>query len=296
MRTGRGAVGVVGLDNDRDGPLLTPDQRRLLEALADQAAIAIERMTFERDIDRAKLTTETERLRTALLTSISHDLRTPLASILGCATSLKAYRADIDEEAQNELIATIQDESERLNRFINNLLDMTRLESGAIALHSEAADLPDVIASALRRAAKVLGAHRITVQLDADMPLLNVDSVLLEQVLFNLLDNAAKYAPAETEIKVRAEVSGALIRVIVQDEGDGIPPADLEHIFDKFYRVHAADRKRAGTGLGLAICRGFVEAMGGTIVAANRLDRAGAAFTITLPIPPARSQTFGAME
>jgi len=285
MRTGRGAVGVVGLDNDREGPLLAPDQRRLLEALADQAAVAIERITFERDIDRARLTTETERLRTALLTSISHDLRTPLASILGSATSLRDYRRDLDDAAQAELIGTIQDESERLNRFISNLLDMTRLESGAVALNAEATDLADVIGSALRRAGKVLSTHTVSVALDAALPLLKVDAVLLEQVLFNLLDNAAKYAPEGSEIRVRAEVAGALVRVEVYDEGEGIPPADLEHIFDKFYRVHAADRKRAGTGLGLAICRGFVEAMGGTIVASNRLDRKGAVFTIALPVP-----------
>jgi two-component system, OmpR family, sensor histidine kinase KdpD len=283
MRTGRGAVGVVGLDSDRPGPLLTPDQRRLLDALTDQAALAIERVNLVRDVDEAKLAAETERLRSALLTSISHDLRTPLASILGSATSLKDHRRSLDDAAQAELVGTIQEEAERLNRFIGNLLDMTRLESGAIEPRAEVVDLADVVGSALGRASKVLAAHRIEVDLAADLPLLQVDPVLLEQVLFNLLDNAAKYAPAGTEVRLEAAHDRDAVRVRILDRGDGIPTADLERIFDKFYRVHAADRQRAGTGLGLAICRGFVEAMGGSVVAGNRQDGSGAVFTVTLP-------------
>ena len=285
MHTGRGAIGVVGLDSDRPGPLLTPDQRRLLDALADQAALAIERVNLAADVDRARLTTETERLRSALFTSISHDLRTPLASILGSATSLKTYGHALDEKAKKELLATILEESERLNRFIGNLLDMTRLESGAIAPRADLVDLADIVGSALERAAKVLTAHRIAVDLAGDLPMLRLDPVLFEQVLFNLLDNAAKYAPAGTEVRIEARREAGQVQLRILDEGDGIPPGDLERIFDKFYRVHAADRKRAGTGLGLAICRGFVEAMGGSIVAGNRRDRSGAVFTITLPVP-----------
>jgi two-component system sensor histidine kinase KdpD len=284
MRTGRGPIGIIGLDNDRPGPILSPDQRRLLDALSDQAALAVERVHLVQDIDRAKLTAETERLRSALLTSISHDLRTPLASILGSATSLKAYRANLDDKEQDELIATIQDESERLNRFINNLLDMTRLESGAVIAHAEATDLADVIGSALTRAAKVLCSHCVKIEIKPDLPMPRLDAVLLEQVVFNLLDNAAKYAPPNSEVGVTAALDGSVIRLEVRDEGDGIPSEDLERIFDKFYRVHAADRKRAGTGLGLAICRGFIEAMGGTIKAGNRSDRSGAIFTVTLPV------------
>jgi len=285
MRTGRGTVGIVGLDSDRAGLLLTPDQRRLFDALTDQAALAIERVNLVEDIDRARIAAETERLRSALLTSISHDLRTPLASILGSASSLKTYGASLDNAAQDELIGTIQEEAERLNRFIANLLDMTRLESGAVEPNADLVDLADVIGSALRRAAKVLAKHAIELDLGADLPMLKLDPVLFEQVLFNLLDNAAKYSPAGTQIRVEARRDGGRIKLRVLDEGDGIPPADLERIFDKFYRVQAADRKRAGTGLGLAICRGFVEAMGGTIVAGNRESGHGAVFTITLPVP-----------
>ncbi|HEV2551958.1 MAG TPA: sensor histidine kinase KdpD [Stellaceae bacterium] len=284
MRTGRGALGVVGLDSDHPGPLLTPDQRRLFDALADQAALAIERVNLAQAVDEARLAAESERLRSALLTSISHDLRTPLASILGSATSLRNYRNSLDDAAQAELIGTIQEEAERLNRFIGNLLDMTRLESGAIEPRAEAVDLADVVGSALGRAGKVLAAHRVEVDLAPDLPMLRLDPVLLEQVLFNVLDNAAKYAPAGTGVRLeaRAGLNSVLLRVM--DRGDGIPPTDLERIFDKFYRVHAADRQRAGTGLGLAICRGFVEAMGGTIIAGNRDDGPGAVFTITLPV------------
>jgi len=284
MRTGRGAVGVVGLDSDRPGPLLTPDQRRLLDALADQAALAIERVNLAQAVDEARLAAESERLRSALLTSISHDLRTPLASILGSATSLRNYRKSLDDAAQAELIGTIQEEAERLNRFIGNLLDMTRLESGAIEPRAEAVDLADVIGSSLGRASKVLAAHEVELDLAADLPMLRLDPVLLEQVLFNLLDNAAKYAPAGTRVRLEARSERDSVRLSVFDHGEGIPPVDLERIFDKFYRVHAADRQRAGTGLGLAICRGFVEAMGGTIVAGNREDGPGAVFTITLPV------------
>jgi two-component system sensor histidine kinase KdpD len=283
MRTGRGAVGVVGIDGDRAGPLLTPDERRLLDALADQAALAIERINLAEDLDRATIVAETERLRSALLTSLSHDLRTPLASILGSATSLHTYGGQLDEGTLKELTGTIREEAERLNRFIANLLDMTRLESGAVAPRPSPVDLAELAGSALERAATILAGHRVELDITADLPMLNLDPVLFEQVLFNLFDNAAKYAPAGTIVRLLARRDRARVRIDVIDEGPGIASTDLERIFDKFYRVHAQDRQRAGTGLGLAICRGFVEAMGGTIVARNRADRSGAAFTISLP-------------
>lgn len=290
MRTGRGPVAVVGIDTGRTGPLLTPDQRRLLDALIDQAALSIERVNLAEDVDRAKLASETERLRSALLTSISHDLRTPLASILGSATSLNSYGPMLDEQARKELTTTIQEEAERLNRFIANLLDMTRLESGAIEPRTGLVDLAEIVGSALERAGKILAGHRVEIDLAVDLPMLNLDSVLFEQVLFNLLDNAAKYAPSGSRVDVTAWRDGSRVRIEVLDEGVGIPPDDIERIFDKFYRVHAQDRQRAGTGLGLAICRGFVEAMGGTITAGNRRDRDGAIFAITLPAAAARSR------
>lgn len=290
MRTGRGPVGLVGIDTaGRPGALLTPDQRRLLDALTDQAALAIERVTLAEDVDRARLAAETERLRSALLTSISHDLRTPLASILGSATSLISYGPLLDDAARHDLATTIQEEAERLNRFIANLLDMTRLESGAIQPRRDPVDLGEVVGSALERTGRILAAHTVEIDLMPDLPMVSLDPVLFEQVLFNLLDNAAKYAPAGSRVTVRARAADGRVRVEVMDEGEGLPPQDLERIFDTFYRVHAGDRQRAGTGLGLAICRGFMEAMGGSITAGNRTDRSGAVFTMTLaeaPAPP----------
>ncbi len=292
MATGRGAVGVIGIGREeaedtpnRTIPLLSPDQARLLDALADQAAQAIERVGLADDLDRARLVAETDRLRSALLTSISHDLRTPLASILGSATSLATHGAQLEEDVRTSLARTIAEEAERLNRFIGNLLDMTRLESGPLRPQSSLADLSDILGAALRRAAQVLGAHRVRMELAPDLPMVAVDVVLFEQVLLNLLDNAAKYSPADSPILIRARVEEGSVVLQVLDEGEGIPTADLERVFDKFYRVHNTDRQRAGTGLGLAICRGFVEAMGGSIIAANRPDRPGASFTIRLPVP-----------
>jgi len=354
MRTGRGPLGVVGIIRDAPGALLTPDQQRLLDSLADQAALAIERVNLARDLHLTRLQVETDRLRSALLTSISHDLRTPLASILGSATSMRSQHARLDEATRQALLGTIVDEADRLNRFIGNLLDMTRLESGALRPRSALAVLSEVVGAALQRAAKILAAHRIEVDLPSDLPMLSLDMVLFEQVLFNLLDNAAKHAPPGSMIRLDATRSGdphadtVALRII--DEGEGVPTADLERIFDKFYRAQGgaqaairgggqtgaavgdrgvaptevdptadaavnwaadtagampvdpsggagdtpaiagattrgADGRRAGTGLGLAICRGFVEAMGGTIKALNRADRLGAVFVVTLPVP-----------
>ncbi len=286
MRTARGVVAIIGLDSEQEGALLTPDQRRLLDSLTDQTALAIERLHLAEEMDRARMAAETEKLRSALLTSISHDLRTPLASILGSASSLKAYRGSLDAREQDELIGTIQEETERLNRFIANLLDMTRLESGALAPNLESIDLGDVVGSVLRRA--LIKNHSVALDLQPGLPMVRVDPVLFEQVLFNILDNAAKYAPAGTIITLRARREGRTVHMEILDEGPGLPEEDRERVFDKFYRVRASDKKRAGTGLGLAIARGFMEAMGGTITAANRTDRVeaghGAVFTLTVPV------------
>jgi two-component system sensor histidine kinase KdpD len=286
LRTGSGPVGVIGIDRDTPGPLLTPDERRLLDALADQAAVAIERISLARGLAEARVLAETERLRAALLTSISHDLRTPLASILGAVSTLRSFPQRYSASERDELLATLQEEAERLNRFVSNLLDMTRLESGAVELKLELIDVAEIVGSALQRAGNVLAGHHVEVELDSHLPMLRIDAVLFEQVLFNLLDNAAKYSPSGSRIDVRASRDGELIEIEVVDEGPGIPPADLERIFDKFYRVQAQDRRRAGTGLGLAICRGFVEALGGSIVARNRRDRSGAVLTIRMPVVP----------
>jgi two-component system sensor histidine kinase KdpD len=285
MRTGRGFVGVVGIDSDKPGPLLTPDQRRLFDALIDQAALAIERVYLVDDLDQAKRREEADRLRAALLTSISHDLKTPLAAIIGAAGTLKDLSRDLDDNAKADLLATIVDESDRLNRFIANLLDMTKLESGAIRPNTVLQDLNEIVGTALQRASKILGQHRLEVELEPILPMLELDAVLFEQVLFNLLDNAAKYASPHSTIRVQSWRQDGVVKLQIIDEGSGIPPEDVERIFDKFHRAQKGDQVRAGTGLGLAISRGFIEAMGGEISAANRQDRLGAVFTITIPIP-----------
>jgi two-component system, OmpR family, sensor histidine kinase KdpD len=285
MRTGRGAIGIIGIDDDNSGPLLTPDQRRLLDALIDQGALAFERVRLVEDMDRVKRTIETDRLRSALLTSISHDLKTPLASVLGAATALRDLSTKLSDAEKLDLLSTVIDESERLNRFIANLLDMTRLESGAVVPNTAPHDLREVVGSALQRAAKILARHKVQLRLAANVPMLELDAVLFEQALFNLLDNVAKYAPVGTTISVHGWRDEQLVYLQIFDEGGGIPPQDLENIFNKFFRAQKGDHVRAGTGLGLAIARGFVESMHGTISAANRTDRPGAALTIRMPIP-----------
>jgi two-component system sensor histidine kinase KdpD len=290
MRTGRGAIGIVGIDSDKPGSLLTPDQRRLLDALIDQAAIAIERVYLVEDVDRAKRTIETDRLRSALLTSISHDLKTPLAAVLAAAGTVRDLSTKLTDAEKADLLATIVDESERLNRFIANLLDMTKLESGAIVPNASPHDLGEIVGTALQRAGKILARHRVELELESGLPMLDLDAVLFEQVLFNLLDNAAKYSPEGTTIRIQGWRDQDAVYLQVLDEGSGIPPAELEQIFDKFYRVEKGDQVRAGTGLGLAISRGFVEAMHGSITAANRSDRRGAAFVVRLPVPPSAGQ------
>ena len=183
------------------------------------------------------------------------------------------------------MLATLESEAERLNRFVGNLLDMTRLEAGAMESKRDLVDVAEIVGTALERAGSVFARHRIEIGLDSELPMLRLDPILFEQVLFNLLDNAAKYAPEGSRIDLRARRRRRCGCDRVIDEGPGIPPGDLERVFDKFYRVQAQDRRRAGTGLGLAICRGFIEAQGGRIEARNRQDRSGTILTVRIPVP-----------
>lgn len=288
LRTDRSVVAVVGITDDDPGggPLLSPDDRRLLDALLDQAAVAIERVRLVRVLDQARLESETERLRSAMLTSLSHDLRTPLAAIIGAVSSLKS-RAVAGNGGDDTLLDTLHGEAERMGRFVRNLLDMTRLEAGALELKREPIDLADVVSGAVRRASPILVGHKVEVSIPDDFPLVRGDHLLLEQVLFNLLDNAGKYAPTGSVITIQAHRQAAHVRITVADAGPGIPQELWDKIFDKFYRIQARDHQQAGTGLGLAICRGFVEAMGGTITVRNgNDDQSGACFDITLPVDP----------
>jgi two-component system, OmpR family, sensor histidine kinase KdpD len=285
LRTGRGVIGVVGLGPGyRADIILTPDERRLLDALMDQAAVAIERVRLAREMDDARVAAEAEKLRGALLTSLSHDLRTPLASILGAANSLREYGELFDPKARADLIETIEEEAQRMSRFVANLLDMTRLEAGAIELKREPVDVSEVIGAAVHRTAGLLKGFKIVFDIEPHLPLLRLDEVLMEQALVNVLDNAAKYASPPSTITVRASKKQASVHIVITDEGPGIPEDCLSAIFEKFHRVKSRDHQRAGTGLGLAISRGFIEAMGGTIMAANRTDRPGAVFIIAMPV------------
>jgi two-component system sensor histidine kinase KdpD len=200
---------------------------------------------------------------------------------------MRDLSSGLTDAEKRDLLATVIDESERLNRFIANLLDMTKLESGAIVPNTARHDVGEIVGSALRRSSKILGHHKVLLDLVADLPMLELDAVLFEQVLFNLLDNAAKYAPAGSTISIKTSRDRNWVTLQVIDEGDGIPPGEQESVFDKFYRAQKGDHVRPGTGLGLAIARGFVEAMHGTITADNRADRSGAVLTIRLPVPAA---------
>ncbi|MBL8670143.1 MAG: sensor histidine kinase KdpD [Alphaproteobacteria bacterium] len=288
VRTARGMVAVVGVRPKDDGRALRSEELRMLDALLDQAAVALERADLVAEAAEAEAIAQTERLRTALLSSISHDLRTPLASILGSATSLLAYGESFSPAAQRDLLVTIRDETERLSRFVANLLDMTRVESGALEIKRDWVDIAELCGSAAGRVAGFLGARRLQRSVAADLPLLRLDFALMEQVLFNLLDNAVKYGPDGSAIALRAARDGNAVTIAVEDEGPGIPPGDLERVFDKFYRVHRGDAAVAGTGLGLSICRGIVEALGGTIRARSpvRAGR-GTAVEIRFPAPAA---------
>jgi K+-sensing histidine kinase KdpD len=196
-------------------------------------------------------------------------------------------RRGLSEQEERDLLVAVIDESERRNRFIANLLDVTKLGSGAVVPNTARHDIGEIVGSALRRASKILVRHKVSLELLADLPLLELDAVLFEQVLFNLLDNAAKYAPADTTIWIRGSRERDLVSLQIIDEGESTPPGEQENVFDKFYRAQKGDHVRPGAGQGLAICHGFVEAMHGTISAADRTDRSGAVLTIGLPIPAA---------
>ncbi|MEP7218188.1 MAG: sensor histidine kinase KdpD [Bacteroidota bacterium] len=277
--------GVLAISLDDAESVIPPDQRRLLEALSDQAAVAIERARLAQDFEQARLMSERDRFQAILLSSISHDLRTPLASILGAATTLQSSDADYDDATRRDLLTMIQEETERLNRFVGNLLDTTRLESGELRLNREWMEVNDLIGSAVGRLERPLGNHNLKLEVNAGLPLIRLDFVLLEQVFVNLLDNAVRYSAPGTAIQVHAYQSGESILIDVADEGRGVPPEDLDRIFDKFYRVRHGDRQTAGTGLGLTICKGIVEEHGGTIRAMlPGINGAGTTFRVELPI------------
>jgi len=261
LATDRGTIGLVALTGEPD-----PDRFESLRSLCDQAAMALDRIRLAADLEQAKLISETEQLRSALLSSVSHDLRTPLASIIGSATSLLEYGEAFSPEDRRELLATVAAEAQRLDRHIQNLLDMTRLGQGKLSLHRDWVDLHDIIASAITRLTDVLGGLRVEVQIPDDLPLLWVHGSLIEQALINLLDNAARFSPAQGLIGIQAERAEDEVWIEVRDQGPGIPGSERETVFDMFYSVRRGDRdNRVGSGLGLAISRGMIGAHGGQV-------------------------------
>jgi len=284
IATGDGVLGVLGILYNDPGTA----QRGLVAVVTDgmvrQAALALERARVSERTENARFLSRSESLRAALLSSISHDLRTPLASIIGAASSLLRYGRGFDEAVRHDLVQTIYEEADRLNRFVGNLLDMTKLEAGALAPQLKWEDLTDLIGAAIESQKARIGGHRFKVEVEPGVPMLAMDFVLMEQVLINLFDNAHKWSDPGTPILVRARLVGDEVAIDVADQGAGIPAGELTRIFDKFYRVRAKDRTIAGTGLGLAICKGIVEAHGGTIAATSDGPGRGACISIRLPV------------
>lgn len=276
VAAGGKALGVFGLAGPDARPAIRSDELPLLLSLLDQAGLALERIALVDEIAEIAQLKERDRLRAALLSSVSHDLRTPLTSILGTLAQIHGAVGEADD------IAAARSEAERLNRFVANLLDMARIEAGALSQATEPTDLADAVDHALRDMRRALAEHRVGIALPDDLPLLLVDPQLFHHCLINLFDNAAKYAPPRSTITVSARREGGALVVEVLDEGTGIPEGQERRIFDTFARIEGSDRK-GGTGLGLAIVKGFAEAMGLEVGATNRRGRSGACFAISFP-------------
>ncbi len=284
-----GAVGVVGIRPRLLTGSFDPEQFHYLETFANQTAMAIERAFLAKEAHQASLKAEMESLRNTLLSSISHDLRTPLSAITGAVSTLLQNDVTIDKDSSVELLQTIHEEAEHLNRMIRNVLDMTRLESGAIKINKEWQSLEEIVGMALSRLSEKLKDHPLTTKLPEDLPLIRCDGLLIGQVLTNLLENAVKYTPRGTQLELSATVLIFEVMVELADRGPGIPPGEEERIFDKFVRSRAAG---GGVGLGLTICRTIVAAHDGAIWAENR-PGGGAVFRFTIPIggqPPLDDQ------
>jgi two-component system sensor histidine kinase KdpD len=274
-------VGVLGVFPSDRGRFDDPEQRRLASALAAQAAIALERVELGEEARRAHLEIEAERLRSTLLSSVSHDLRTPLAVMKGAASTLVDDDAVLAPSARVDLAATLLEETERLERLVRNLLDMTRLESGAVRVHKEWQSVEEAVGGALARVEAKVEGRPVTTDVPAAL-LAPFDGVLVEQVLVNLLENAAKYTPEGAPVDVSAAARGGEVTIEVADRGPGLPPGEEARVFEKFHRGKA-DVTAPGVGLGLAICRAVAVAHGGRMEARNR-EGGGAVFTLSLPL------------
>jgi two-component system sensor histidine kinase KdpD len=279
------SLGVVGLQFKDPRRGADPEVRRLLQAVEDQVAVAIERTRMATDLQLLRIEAEGERLRTALLNSLSHDLRTPLVSVIGALSGLESDLPDADRKA---LASSGLDEARRLDRYVQNLLNMTRLEYGALKPRRSNVDLREIIGTVRGDLKTTLATHQLLIDLPADLPGIDADPVLIGQALANVLENAAKYAPAGSAIRIGARASNGMVTLAVTDEGPGIPEAEREKVFDLFYRVTEGDRRPTGTGLGLAIVRGFVEAHGGRVRALAGPAGRGTSIEMDLPAASGR--------
>ncbi|HVZ79754.1 MAG TPA: sensor histidine kinase KdpD [bacterium] len=275
-------VGALGVKPRHPEKLFIPEQLHLLEAFAHQTALAVAADKLLQKQQQTQMEVESEKLRSSLLSSVSHDLRTPLAAITGSISSLLQNGESFPAPTRRDLLENIHDESERLERLVNNLLEMTKLESGSIQPNRELNHPAEVIGSALARLDKKASARKITTRIPPDLPLVPMDSLLIEQVLVNLVDNALKYTPPDSPVEIIAGVGEGFLEIEVADRGPGLPEADLPRLFEKFYRGPEQGRA-AGAGLGLSICKGFVQIHGGSIEARNR-PGGGAVFRFTLPL------------
>ncbi len=283
LRATENPLGVLALRPRRSAFLSTPEQSHLLAVFCSQAALSIERAQAMEKAHSAQLHAETEQMRSGLLSAVSHDLRTPLATITGAASSLRAQKGSLDPEAQQSLLECIEQEADRLNRLVSNLLEITRIESGAIVPKRDAFPLEEIVGAALNRMDAALSSHPVHVNIPDDLPLLYVDDVLLEQVFINLLDNAARYTPSGSSIVITATARKGGVLIDVADAGPGFRPGEERRIWEKFYRGNTGSG--AGAGLGLAICQAIVKIHKGTIEASNRAE-GGAMFRIWLPAAP----------
>jgi two-component system, OmpR family, sensor histidine kinase KdpD len=274
-------LGVLCIRLDSADEPASPQTRRMLGAFATQTAMALERVRLFREAQEAQVLKARENLERALLNSISHDLRTPLAAITGALSAILDEGDKLKEASRTELLETAREEAGRLNRFVGNLLDMTRLEAGALRLRLEPCDVQDLIGCALAAVEQRLGSREVSVLLEPGLPLIPLDMVLMIQVVVNLLDNALKYAPAGGGLEIASRCAGGRLSIEVADRGPGVPEHELARIFDKFYRTPVPEGV-GGTGLGLSICKGIVEAHGGSVAAENR-PGGGLKITITVP-------------
>jgi len=281
LTTARKTVGVLGIKPEEPEDHFEPDQRRLLDAFASQSAQAIERMQLAEQARQVKLLKIAEKLQNALINSISHDLRTPLVSITGALTAIE-HNEGLDEAAKRSLIETAREEADRLNQLVGNLLDMTRLESGALQVKRELCDPQDLVGAALGQIENRLVERPVSVNIDPGIPLVPMDFVLIAHVLSNLLDNALKYSPAKSPIEIQARLEKNELQISIIDHGIGIPAQDFNRVFDKFFRVQRP-KQAPGTGLGLAISKGIIEAHGGKIWAGASTG-GGAVITFSIPL------------